>query len=62
MSSQPNMNGVATGFILAQTFAIMVTISTIYLLIQYKAKKEMVYTWIGLLLIVISGCFTSLIK
>ncbi|AYF92150.1 GRP family sugar transporter [Apilactobacillus bombintestini] len=62
ISSQPNMNGVATGFILAQTSVIMATMSAIYLLKQYKTKKEMVYTWIGLLLIVISGCFTSFIK
>lgn len=62
VSSQPNMNGVATGFILGQTSVILATISAIYMLGQYKTHKEMIFTWIGLILIVLSGCFTAFIK
>ncbi|MFT4186133.1 MAG: GRP family sugar transporter [Micrococcaceae bacterium] len=59
ISAQPNMNGLATGFILSQTSVILATLGGIYWLGQYKTRKEMMVTVIGLLLILVAATVTA---
>ncbi len=51
ISAQPDMNGLATGFILSQTSVVLATLTGIWFLGQKKTKKEMTITIIGLVLI-----------
>ncbi|KRN32406.1 ribose/proton symporter RbsU [Weissella halotolerans] len=59
ISAQPNMNGLATGFVLSQTSVILATLTGIYWLHQTKTKKEMVVTMIGLVLILAAATVTA---
>ncbi|XIF19625.1 MAG: ribose transporter RbsU [Acetilactobacillus jinshanensis] len=61
ISAQPQMNGLATGFVLSQTSVILATLSSVYVLHQRKTPKEMVVTVIGLILIVVSASVTVMI-
>ncbi|MBO0454338.1 ribose/proton symporter RbsU [Candidatus Enterococcus murrayae] len=58
ISAQPNMNGLATGFILSQTSVVLATLTGIWFLGQKKTKKEMTITIIGLLLILAAAALT----
>ena len=61
ISAQPDMNGLATGFILSQTSVVLATLTGIWFLGQKKPKKEMTITVIGLVLILAAATITVLI-
>ncbi|NVY96560.1 ribose transporter RbsU [Lactobacillus sp. DCY120] len=61
ISAQPNVNGLATGFILSQTSVILGTLTGIWFLNQKKTGKEMTVTLIGLALILVAAAITVLI-
>lgn len=61
ISAQPNMNGLATGFILSQTSVVLATLTGIWFLGQKKTKKEMTVTIVGLVLILAAATMTVLI-
>lgn len=61
ISAQPNMNGLATGFILSQTSVVLATLTGIWFLGQKKTKKEMTITIIGLVLILVAATMTVMI-
>ena len=61
ISAQPNMNGLATGFILSQTSVVIATLTGIYFLGQKKTKKEMKVTLLGLALIIVAATITVMI-
>lgn len=61
ISAQPDMNGLATGFILSQTSVVLATLTGIWFLGQKKTKKEMTVTIIGLVLILAAATITVLI-
>ena len=58
ISAQPDMNGLATGFILSQTSVVLATLTGIWFLGQKKTKKEMTITIIGLVLILAAAAMT----
>ncbi|MFV0559204.1 MAG: ribose/proton symporter RbsU [Enterococcus sp.] len=58
ISAQPNMNGLATGFILSQTSVVLATLTGIWFLGQKKTKKEMAVTILGLILILAAATLT----
>lgn len=58
ISAQPDMNGLATGFILSQTSVVLATLTGIYFLKQAKTKKEMTVTILGLVLIIFAASLT----
>ncbi|MGO2637778.1 MAG: ribose/proton symporter RbsU [Enterococcus viikkiensis] len=58
ISAQPDMNGLATGFILSQTSVVLATLTGIWFLGQKKTKKEMTITIIGLVLILAAAAIT----
>lgn len=62
ISAQPNMNGLATGFVLSQTSVVLATLTGIYCLNQHKTSKEMLVTVIGLVLILVAATVTVFIK
>ena len=49
ISAQPNMNGLATGFVLSQTSVVLATLTGIFFLNQKKTPKELMITIVGLL-------------
>ena len=61
VSAQPDMNGLATGFVLSQTSVILATLTGIWFLGQKKTKKEMTVTVIGLVIIVVAAAVTEFI-
>lgn len=61
ISAQPQMNGLATGFVLSQTSVILATLSSVYVLHQTKTRKEMTVTVVGLVLIVAAASVTVMI-
>lgn len=61
ISAQPDMNGLATGFILSQTSVVLATLTGIWFLGQKKTKKEMTVTVIGLVLILAAATITVMI-
>ncbi|MGX7204570.1 ribose/proton symporter RbsU [Enterococcus pingfangensis] len=61
ISAQPNMNGLATGFILSQTSVVLATLTGIWFLGQKKTKKEMTITIIGLVLILAAATMTVML-
>lgn len=61
ISAQPNMNGLATGFILSQTSVVLATLTGIWMLHQSKTKKEMVVTILGLVLIIAAAAMTVIV-
>lgn len=61
ISAQPNMNGLATGFILSQTSVVLATLTGIWMLHQSKTKKEMVVTILGLILIIAAAAMTVIV-
>lgn len=61
ISAQPNMNGLATGFILSQTSVVLATLTGIWFLGQKKTAKEMTVTLIGLLLILSAAAVTVML-
>ena len=61
ISAQPDMNGLATGFILSQTSVVLATLTGIWFLGQKKTKKEMTVTVIGLVLILADATITVMI-
>ncbi|CAI3393397.1 ribose/proton symporter RbsU [Enterococcus cecorum] len=61
ISAQPDMNGLATGFILSQTSVILATLTGIYFLKQAKTKKEMTVTILGLVLIIFAASLTVIV-
>lgn len=61
ISAQPDMNGLATGFILSQTSVVLATLTGIWFLGQKKTKKEMTITIIGLVLILAAAAITMTI-
>lgn len=61
ISAQPDMNGLATGFILSQTSVVLATLTGIWFLGQKKTKKEMTITIIGLVLILVAATMTVMI-
>lgn len=61
ISAQPDMNGLATGFILSQTSVVLATLTGIWFLRQKKTKKEMTVTVIGLVLILAAATITVMI-
>lgn len=62
ISMMTEYNGMATGFVLSQTSAILATLGGIFILKETKTKKELVVVFIGLLLIVVAGSATAFIK
>lgn len=62
ISAQPDMNGLATGFVLSQTSVVLATLTGIYFLKQKKTPKELVITIIGLILILAAATVTVFIK
>lgn len=62
ISAQPNMNGLATGFVLSQTSVVLATLTGIYFLNQRKTSIEMLVTVIGLVLILVAATVTVFIK
>ena len=61
ISAQPDMNGLATGFILSQTSVVLATLTGLWFLGQKKTKKEMTITIIGLVLILAAAAMTVMI-
>lgn len=61
ISAQPDMNGLATGFILSQTSVVLATLTGIYFLKQVKTKKEMTVTILGLVLIIFAASLTVIV-
>ncbi|WP_284868052.1 ribose/proton symporter RbsU [Enterococcus faecalis] len=61
ISEQPDMNGLATGFILSQTSVVLATLTGIWFLGQKKTAKEMTVTIIGLVLILAAATITVMI-
>ena len=61
ISAQPDMNGLATGFILSQTSVVLATLTGIWCLGQKKTAKEMTVTIIGLVLILAAATITVMI-
>ena len=61
ISAQPDMNGLATGFILSQTSVVLATLTGIWFLGQKKTAKEMTVTFIGLVLILAAATITVMI-
>ncbi|GEP19852.1 ribose/proton symporter RbsU [Pediococcus argentinicus] len=61
ISTQPNMNGLATGFILSQTSVVLATLTGIWFLGQKKTRREMQITVLGLVLILVAATVTVLI-
>ena len=61
ISAQPDMNGLATGFILSQTSVVLATLTGIWFLGQKKTKKEVTITIIGLVLILAAAAMTVMI-
>ncbi|EPA0825128.1 GRP family sugar transporter [Enterococcus faecalis] len=61
ISAQPDMNGLATGFILSQTSVVLATLTGIWFLGQKKTAKEMTVTLIGLVLILAAATITVMI-
>ena len=61
ISAQPDMNGLATGFILSHTSVVLATLTGIYFLKQTKTKKEMTVTILGLVLIIFAASLTVIV-
>ena len=61
ISAQPDMNGLATGFILSQTSVVLATLTGIWFLGQKKTAKDMTVTIIGLVLILAAATITVMI-
>lgn len=61
ISAQPDMNGLATGFILSQTSVVLATLTGIWFLGQKKTSKEMVVTVCGLILILGAAAVTVML-
>jgi putative ribose uptake protein len=61
ISAQPNMNGLATGFILSQTSVVLATLTGIWFLGQKKTSKEMAVTIGGLILILAAATLTVML-
>ena len=61
ISAQPNMNGLATGFILSQTSVVLATLTGIWFLGQKKTTKELWVTIIGLALIIGAAAVTVIV-
>ena len=59
ISAQPNMNGLATGFILSQTSVVLATLTGIWFLGQKKTHREMAVTVGGLILIIAAAAITG---
>lgn len=62
ISAQPNMNRLATGFVLSQTSVVLATLTGIFFLNQKKTPKELMITIVGLVLILIAASVTVFIK
>lgn len=62
ISAQPNMNGLATGFVLSQTSVVLATLTGIFFLNQKKTSKELTITIVGLVLILVAASITVFIK
>ena len=62
ISAQPNMNELATGFVLSQTSVVLATLTGIFFLNQKKTPKELMITIVGLVLILIAASVTVFIK
>lgn len=62
ISAQPNMNGLATGFVLSQTSVVFATLTGIFFLNQKKTSKELMITIVGLVLILVAASITVFIK
>ena len=61
ISAQPNMNGLATGFILSQTSVVLATLIGIWFLGQKKTHREMAVTVGGLILIIAAAAITVIV-
>lgn len=61
ISARPDVNGLATGFILSQMNVVIATLGGIYILHEKKTHKEMIYIVAGLVLVVIAGSVTTLL-
>ena len=62
ISAQPNMNGLATGFVLSQTSVVLATLTGIFFVNQKKTSKELMITIVGLVLILVAASITVFIK
>lgn len=62
ISAQPNMNGLATGFVLSQTSVVLATLTGIFFLNQKKTSKELMITIVGLVRILVAASITVFIK
>ena len=62
ISAQPNMNGLATGFVLSQTSVVLATLTGIFFLNQKKTSKELMITIVGLVLILVAASITVFIE
>ena len=58
ISAQPNMNGLATGFVLSQTSVVLAT----HFFLNQKTSKELMITIVGLVLILVAASITVFIK
>ncbi|UQS85580.1 GRP family sugar transporter [Apilactobacillus apisilvae] len=59
ISAQPNMNGLATGFVLSQTSVVLATLTGIYFLHENKTNKELIITILGLVFIIAAATTTA---
>ena len=62
ISAQPNMNGLATGFVLSQTSVVLATLTGIFFFFFKKTSKELMITIVGLVLILVAASITVFIK
>ncbi|TYC50994.1 ribose transporter RbsU [Weissella muntiaci] len=62
VSAQPEMLGLATGFVLSQVSIVGATVSGIIVMRTFKTKKEWVVISLGLIAIVISASVTAFLK
>lgn len=59
VSAQPEMLGLATGFVLSQVSIVGATVSGIIVMKQFKTKKEWLVIGVGLILILLAAAVTS---
>ena len=62
IAAHPNMNGLATGFVLSQTSVVLATLTGIFFLNQKKTSKELMITIVGLVIILVAASITVFIK
>ena len=55
------INGLSTGFVLSQMCVVVSTLIGIFIIHEHKTHKELCFTLVGLLLVVVGGAVTGLV-